>query len=152
MREWKSIREPGWASHMHIHHMNEHKGAEKPEFIVRAAKYPKTALSRQLGEAVRIRRRRSWEHPQQQIWIRQKQDSQPVGWSSKIFIMALVRQKIQHFLKHPFLLCSFWIHPLNTWCHDLAYIPLPSHERRSRLYINFNLQMNFERRMKGFCS
>ena len=44
-------------SHMHIHHLNEHKGAEKPEFIVRAAKFHRTALSRQLGEAVRIRRR-----------------------------------------------------------------------------------------------
>ena len=44
-------------SHMHVHYMNEHKGAEKPEFIVRAAKFHRTALSRQLGEAVRIRRR-----------------------------------------------------------------------------------------------
>ena len=44
-------------NHMHVHHMNEQKGAEKPEFIVRAAKFHRTALSRQLGEAVRIRRR-----------------------------------------------------------------------------------------------
>ena len=44
-------------SHMHRHFLNEYKGAEEPKFIVRAVKFYKSALTRQLGEAVRIRRR-----------------------------------------------------------------------------------------------
>ena len=42
---------------MHIHRINEHGGAEKPEFVVRAVFFYRSALMRQIGEAVRIRRR-----------------------------------------------------------------------------------------------
>ena len=43
-------------SHIMKHQLLHHQGAD-PEFIVRVVDYKKTALTRQLGEAVRIRRR-----------------------------------------------------------------------------------------------
>ena len=43
-------------NHMYRHQLLEHGGME-PEFVLRAVKYHRTALERQLGEAVRIRRR-----------------------------------------------------------------------------------------------
>ena len=43
-------------SHMHKHRMVHHNG-EDPQFILKAVKYFKTALSRQTAEAIRIRRR-----------------------------------------------------------------------------------------------
>ena len=43
-------------SHIMKHQLLHHQGAE-PEFTVRVVDYKKTALTRQLGEAVRIRRR-----------------------------------------------------------------------------------------------
>ena len=51
---WRSKKED---SHMFIHQQNEHGGAEEPIFQVRAVQFYKSALTRQLGEAVRIRRR-----------------------------------------------------------------------------------------------
>ena len=43
-------------SHIAKHMEQEHRG-EEPNFILRAVKFYKTALARQTGEAVRIRRR-----------------------------------------------------------------------------------------------
>ena len=43
-------------NHMHKHRMVHHNG-EDPQFILKAVKYFKTALSRQTAEAIRIRRR-----------------------------------------------------------------------------------------------
>ena len=42
---------------MFRHHQNEHGGGEEPKFMARVVQYHKSTLSRQLGEAVRIRRR-----------------------------------------------------------------------------------------------
>ena len=39
------------------HQKNEHGADRRPDFTIRAVKYHKTALYRQLGEAVRIGRR-----------------------------------------------------------------------------------------------
>ena len=44
-------------SHMYRHFLNEHKGAEEPKFMVETVRFYKFALTRQLGEAGRIRRR-----------------------------------------------------------------------------------------------
>ena len=44
-------------SHIYRHFLNEHRGAEEPKFMVRAVKLFKSALTRQLGDAIRIRRR-----------------------------------------------------------------------------------------------
>ena len=53
---WSSFRSKSNKSHIHVHQMLEH-GGEPPNFIMRAVSYHKTALSRQVKEAVRIRRR-----------------------------------------------------------------------------------------------
>ena len=42
---------------MFIHHQNKHKGEEDLKFMVKAVKFYKSVMSRQLGEAFRIRRR-----------------------------------------------------------------------------------------------
>ena len=54
---WGAKKSKKEENHMFIHHQNEHRGEEEPRFMVRAVKFYKSALSRQLGEAVRIRRR-----------------------------------------------------------------------------------------------
>ena len=54
---WGAYRSKKGDSHMFVHHQNEHGATEEPKFQVRAVKYYKTALTRQIGEAVRIRRR-----------------------------------------------------------------------------------------------
>ena len=53
---WGAARRKEEKSHMHKHQQMEHNGAE-PEFIFKVISSHKTALSRQVKEAVRIRRR-----------------------------------------------------------------------------------------------
>ena len=53
---WASYRTGSSKSHMVKHQAMEHGGAA-PLFIMSAASFHKTALSRQIAEAVRIRRR-----------------------------------------------------------------------------------------------
>ena len=55
---WRSQKED---SHILRHQVAEHDGEENPQFTVQVVKYYKTALSRQLGEAVIIRRSRGGE-------------------------------------------------------------------------------------------
>ena len=58
MREhWGANEKKKEDSHMVRHHLNEHGGGEEPKFMARIVQYHKSAPSRQLGEAVRIRRR-----------------------------------------------------------------------------------------------
>ena len=45
------------SSHIRKHHITHHGGLGQPQFHLRPVKYYKTALGRQVGEAVRIRRR-----------------------------------------------------------------------------------------------
>ena len=52
-RDWRSKTD---SSHMWKHQMEEHEG-EEPKFYMRVVDHFKTALSRQIAEAVRIRRR-----------------------------------------------------------------------------------------------
>ena len=54
---WRAKNSKKKENNMCIHHQNEHRGEEEPRFTVRALKVYKSVLSRQLGEAVRIRRR-----------------------------------------------------------------------------------------------
>ena len=54
---WKAWRSQKEDSHMLRHQVAEHGGEGDPQFTMRVVKYYKTALSRQVGEAVRIRRR-----------------------------------------------------------------------------------------------
>ena len=51
---WRSRKEE---SHIRKHQEADHGGDGSPKFIMRVVKHYKTALSRQVGEAVRIRRR-----------------------------------------------------------------------------------------------
>ena len=51
---WRSNKED---SHILRHQINAHGASREPSFTMRAVKFHKTALYRQLGEAVRIRRR-----------------------------------------------------------------------------------------------
>ena len=51
---WKNNKDD---IHMLRHHLNKQGEAEKPEIYVRAAQYHKSALTRQIVEAVCIRRR-----------------------------------------------------------------------------------------------
>ena len=53
---WAAFRTGSSKSHILKHQNLEHGGAA-PQFIMRAVSYHKTALSRQVAEAVRIRRR-----------------------------------------------------------------------------------------------
>ena len=58
MREhWGANEKKKDDSHMFRHHLNEHGGGEEPKFMAKIVQYHTSALSRQLGEAVRIRRR-----------------------------------------------------------------------------------------------
>ena len=52
--DWRSRKEE---SHIRRHQEAEHGGDGAPKFIMRVVKFSKTALSRQIGEAVRIGRR-----------------------------------------------------------------------------------------------
>ena len=52
--DWRSRKEE---SHIRRHQEAEHGGDGAPKFIMRVVKFSKTALSRQIGEAVRISRR-----------------------------------------------------------------------------------------------
>ena len=51
---WRSRKED---SHIRKHQEADHGGDDSPQFMMRVVKHYKTALSRQVGEAVRIRRR-----------------------------------------------------------------------------------------------
>ena len=51
---WRSGKED---SHIKKHQENNHGGGGSPKFMMRVVGYYKSALSRQIGEAVRIRRR-----------------------------------------------------------------------------------------------
>ena len=53
---WKDVRSNSDKSHMIRHQQLVHQGAA-PNFVMRAVKFYRTALSRQIGEAVRIMRR-----------------------------------------------------------------------------------------------
>merc|ERR1711888_417561 len=53
-KDWESRKEK---SHMAKHQGASHKEGEEPDFIIKPVRFYKTALSRQIGEAVRIRRR-----------------------------------------------------------------------------------------------
>ena len=54
---WADWRGRRTTSHIAKHQEEVHKGEGEPDFILKAVKSYKTALSRQIGEAVRIRRR-----------------------------------------------------------------------------------------------
>ena len=51
---WRATKED---SHILRHQVGAHGANEEPSFIMRAVKYHRTALYRQLEEAVRIRKR-----------------------------------------------------------------------------------------------
>ena len=51
---WRSRRED---SHIHKHMELHHGGKQNPNFVFKVVQYHRSALSRQVGEAVRIRRR-----------------------------------------------------------------------------------------------
>ena len=51
---WRSRRED---SHIYKHMELHHGGKENPNFVFKVVQYHRSALSRQVGEAVRIRRR-----------------------------------------------------------------------------------------------
>ena len=53
-KDWESRKEK---SHIAKHQGAAHKEGEEPDFIIKPVRFYKTALSRQIGEAVRIRRR-----------------------------------------------------------------------------------------------
>ena len=52
---WANVRGRKEDSHMIRHQMIEHGAEYPPKFIMRVVSYPRTALSRQFSEAVRIR-------------------------------------------------------------------------------------------------
>ena len=54
---WAAWRNKNGDSHIRKHQELCHGGAEEPDFVLRAVGYYRTALSRQVAEAVRIRRR-----------------------------------------------------------------------------------------------
>ena len=54
---WDDYTNGGTDSHILKHHMVHHLGEGEPEMVFKVVKYHKTALSRQVGEAVRLRRR-----------------------------------------------------------------------------------------------
>ena len=54
---WAAFKVGSEGSHILKHHLVHHGGAGEPAFHLRAVKYYKTALNRQVGEAVRIKRR-----------------------------------------------------------------------------------------------
>ena len=54
---WADYRAGAEGSHIFKHHVVHHKGAGQPKFHLRPVRYYRTALGRQVGEAVRIRRR-----------------------------------------------------------------------------------------------
>ena len=54
---WSSWRSKKEESHIRKHQENDHGGSSSPKFVMRVVRNYKTALSRQIGEAVRIRRR-----------------------------------------------------------------------------------------------
>ena len=56
MEHWRAARGKKETSHMRIHQEQQH-GGEEPSFILKPVSFHRTALSRQLSEAVRIRRR-----------------------------------------------------------------------------------------------
>ena len=54
---WQAFREAREDSHIHKHHQVHHGGVGVPEFHMKVVKYYSSALRRQVGEAIRIRRR-----------------------------------------------------------------------------------------------
>ena len=54
---WSDWRRKEDKSHIAKHQEQAHEGAREPEFIMKVVKSYRSALSRQIGEAVRIRRR-----------------------------------------------------------------------------------------------
>ena len=54
---WNAWRTKKEDSHILKHQENEHGGSSSPKFTMRVVKHYRSALSRQVGEAVRIRRR-----------------------------------------------------------------------------------------------
>ena len=56
LEHWASFRSKNAKSHIFQHQAMEH-GGEPPDFMMRVVSFHKTALSRQIKEAVRIRRR-----------------------------------------------------------------------------------------------
>ena len=54
---WANVRGRKEDSHMIRHQIMGHGAEYPPKFIMRVVSYPRTALSRQISEAVRIRRR-----------------------------------------------------------------------------------------------
>ena len=54
---WKQWESRDKRSHIQKHMELAHKEDEKPDFVMRAVSYHKSALTRQVGEAVRIGRR-----------------------------------------------------------------------------------------------
>ena len=55
-KHWEGWRRKDEKNHIHKHQILEHEGAP-PKFILRPVSYHKTALNRQIAEAVR------WSHP-----------------------------------------------------------------------------------------
>ena len=54
---WKQWKSNDKRSHIRKHMELAHKETEKPDFVMRAVSYHRSALTRQVGEAVRIGRR-----------------------------------------------------------------------------------------------
>lgn len=57
LEHWRQFREGNEGSHIFKHHQIHHGGAGEPAFHLRPVKYCRTALERQVGEAVRIHSR-----------------------------------------------------------------------------------------------
>ena len=54
---WEDYKSKSSDSHIYKHHVLHHNSEEEPKFIMKVVGYHATALSRQVGEAVRIGRR-----------------------------------------------------------------------------------------------
>ena len=54
---WSGLRSKSEKNHIWKHQMLAHGGSQEPNFLMMPVKYHRTALARQVGEAVRIRRR-----------------------------------------------------------------------------------------------
>ena len=53
---WEGVRKGEEGNHMVKHQKMEHRGKHSPKFTMKVVRFYKTALARQVAEAVRIRR------------------------------------------------------------------------------------------------
>ena len=57
VEHWASFKSKSEGSHIFKHQENHHQGATQPKFICKVVSFHRSALTRQVAEAVRIRRR-----------------------------------------------------------------------------------------------